>query len=331
VIELYNVTKRYAGGQIGLLDVSLQIERGEMVFLTGPSGAGKTTFLKLIYREEVSSDGVLLVNGRNVSSLPTSKVPYLRRTIGVVFQNFRLIPRKTVFENVSYLPRILGLDLKSQRKLAFETLRRVGLAHRINAFPMQLSGGEQQRVAIARALINQPEILLADEPTGNLDPDLSEEILKLFLEINAQGTTLIFATHDRDIIGRLGRRVITLEAGRLVDDTRPDGATPAATDKVPVEVEDEFGTSANLVFPSRPASGEPPVVAELAAEAQGENAEAVEAPVLASTDEDAVEGIAEDAGDDTTVVGVDAVDDAVDEAVDAEALEALNEPGSAKV
>lgn len=243
MIELYNVTKRYPGGQIGLLDVSLKIERGEMAFLTGPSGAGKTTFLKLIYREEVSTEGVILVNGRNVSSLPAAKVPYLRRTIGVVFQNFRLIPRKTVFENVSYLPRILGLDLKSQKKLAFETLRRVGLAHRINAFPMQLSGGEQQRVAIARALINQPEILLADEPTGNLDPDLSEEILKLLLEINRQGTTVIFATHDRDIIAQVGRRVMTLESGRLVDDRSPEGSLPRVEEESPLVVEDEFTAS----------------------------------------------------------------------------------------
>ena len=218
MIEFFNVTKRYPGGQIGLAEVSLKIEKGELVFLTGASGAGKSTFLKLIYREEIPTDGQILVNGRNVSSLPPSKVPYLRRTIGVVFQSFRLIPRKTVFENVSYLPRILGLDSREQRRLAFETLRLVGLAHRMNAFPMQLSGGEQQRVAVARALINGPDILLADEPTGNLDPELSEEILRLFLEIHLQGTTVIFATHDRELIRRVGRRVLTLNDGRLVDD-----------------------------------------------------------------------------------------------------------------
>ena len=218
MIEFFNVTKRYPGGQVGLEEVSLDIPRGQLVFLTGASGAGKTTFLKLIYREEMASDGHILVNGRNVSSLPAHKVPFLRRTIGVVFQSFRLIPRKTVFENVSYLPRILGLGAKSQKKLAYETLRRVGLAHRMNAFPLQLSGGEQQRVAIARSLINQPEILLADEPTGNLDPELSEDILRLFLDINLQGTTVVFATHDRELIARVGRRVLTLDRGRLVDD-----------------------------------------------------------------------------------------------------------------
>lgn len=239
MIELSGVTKRYAGGQVGLDDLSLKIEKGQLVFLTGSSGAGKTTFLKLIYREEMASEGYVIVNGRNVSSLPANKVPYLRRTIGVVFQSFRLIPRKTIFENVVYLPKILGLDSKEQRKLAYEALRQVGLAHRLSAFPMQLSGGEQQRVAIARALINKPDILLADEPTGNLDPELSEEILRLFLEINLQGTTVVFATHDRDLITRVGRRVLTLDAGRLVRDETLDGSLlPISVDEAePQEVD----------------------------------------------------------------------------------------------
>lgn len=223
MIELFHVSKRYAGGQLGLRKVTLRIEKGELVFLTGASGAGKSTFLKLIYREEVPTEGHILVNGRNVSSLPRRKVPYLRRTIGVVFQDFRLIPRKTVFENVSYLPRILGIDLKTRRQQAYNTLRQVGLAHRMNAYPMELSGGERQRVAVARSLINQPEILLADEPTGNLDPELSEEILRLFLEINLQGTTVIFATHDRALIKRVGRRVLTLDGGSLIDDRELPG------------------------------------------------------------------------------------------------------------
>ena len=220
MIELSKVTKIYPGGQVGLRDVDLLIEKGQLVFLTGPSGAGKTTLLKLIYREEVVSSGYILVNGRNVSSLPANKVPFLRRTIGVVFQSFRLIPRKTVFENIAYLPRLMGHSAAEQRQQAYETLRRVSLAHRMNAFPRQLSGGEQQRVAIARALINQPDILLADEPTGNLDPELSEEILRLFLEINLQGTTIVFATHDRELIRRVGRRVLTLEDGQLARDER---------------------------------------------------------------------------------------------------------------
>ncbi len=234
MIEFFSVTKRYPGDQIGLDDVTLRVDRGQMVFLTGPSGAGKTTFLKLIYCEEMPSSGNILVNGRNVSSLPRGKVPFLRRTIGVVFQSFRLIPRKTVFENVCYLPRILGLTFKEQKALAYESLRQVGLAHRMNAFPLQLSGGEQQRVAIARALINRPEILLADEPTGNLDPDLSNDILRLLLDINEQGTTVIFATHDRELIDRVGGRVLTLDGGQLVKDHDVAGEIGEADDAASV-------------------------------------------------------------------------------------------------
>ena len=218
MIQLFHVAKRYQGGRVALDDVSLDVDRGEFVFLTGSSGAGKTTLLKLVFREETPSAGQIVVNGRNVGSLPRSKVPFLRRSIGVVFQDFKLIGRKTVFENVSYLPKILGLDVEAQRRLAYEALRKVGLAHRLNAFPQELSGGEKQRVAIARALIHEPEILLADEPTGNLDPELSAEILELFLDVQRRGTTVVFATHDRELIRRAGRRVLTLDHGRLAHD-----------------------------------------------------------------------------------------------------------------
>jgi cell division transport system ATP-binding protein len=228
MIHFYHVSKHYPGGQRALDEVSFEISSGEFVFLTGPSGAGKTTLLRLIFRQETPSSGQILVNGRNVASLPRRKIPFLRRNIGVVFQDFRLIPRKTVFENVSYLPRILGADRQRQRRLAYETLRRVGLAHRMQSFPLELSGGEQQRVAIARALINEPELLVADEPTGNLDPEMTREIFDLFQEINLRGTTVIIATHDRQVIQRLAKRILGLQGGRLVlDQSAPTLARPA--------------------------------------------------------------------------------------------------------
>ena len=218
MIDFFNVTKKYPSGPVALANLSFQIDRGEFVFLTGPSGAGKTTLLKLVYREEVPDEGQILVNGRNVGSLPRRKVPYLRRSVGVVFQSFRLIRRKTVFENVSYLPRILGHSEQEQRRVSREALAKVGLAHRLDAFPSGLSGGEQQRVTLARALVCRPEILVADEPTGNLDSDLSDEIIRLFLEIHTQGTTVLLATHDRRILEHIGGRVLSLERGRLVGD-----------------------------------------------------------------------------------------------------------------
>ena len=226
MIQFFHVTKLYPGGQAALSEVDLEIPRGGFVFLTGASGAGKTTFLRLIFREEVPTSGQIVVNGRNVASIPQRKIPYLRRTIGVVFQDFRLIARKTVFENVSYLPRILGIPAREQKKLAYQALRRVGLAHRMSSFPPELSGGEQQRVAIARALINEPEILIAEEPTGNLDPELSREILRLFLAVNQRGTTVVLATHDRAMIERGGGRGLTLDHGKVASDVELVGTEP---------------------------------------------------------------------------------------------------------
>jgi cell division transport system ATP-binding protein len=229
MIQFFHVTKKYPGGQLALDDVSFEIGRGDFIFLTGASGAGKSTLLKMIYRGTVPSSGQIVVNGRNVSSLPRKKVPYLRRTVGVVFQEFRLIDRKTVYENVSFLPRVLGMGPRERKRLAYLTLKRVGLAHRMFHFPPNLSGGEKQRVAIARALINEPEILIADEPTGNLDPQLSSEILSLFSEINRRGTTVLVATHDTNIIDSLGGRVLVLDKGELVQDKRVED------DQVPMQ------------------------------------------------------------------------------------------------
>ena len=187
------------------------------MFLTGPSGAGKSTFLRLLLREDLPSEGGLTVLGRDLTSLKPSEVQAYRRKVGFVFQDFRLIPRFTVFQNVAFVMRVLGLPVATQQRKTFQVLMWVGLQHRMNASPEELSGGEQQRVAIARALVNDPQLVLADEPTGNLDPDLSLEIMNLFREINARGTTVVVATHDRELIRRVGRRSITLDHGRVVE------------------------------------------------------------------------------------------------------------------
>lgn len=246
MIHFYNVTKRYPGGQVALDDVSFELAAGQFVFLTGASGAGKTTLLQMIYRQELPSEGQIVVNGRNVAELPARKIPYLRRSIGIVFQSFRLIQRKTVFENVSYLPRILGERPKRQKELAYEALRQVGLAHRMNAFPRELSGGEQQRVAVARAVINEPDILLADEPTGNLDPELTLEILRLLVDIQGRGTTVLLATHDRTTIERFGGRVLTLDRGRLIEDLRVEPSEPRLGPGVPASSESSPPTARGL-------------------------------------------------------------------------------------
>jgi cell division transport system ATP-binding protein len=216
VIQAFHVYKQYDRESTALSDITLHVEKGEFCFLTGPSGAGKTTFLKLVFREELPSQGQILVGGRNVTALPESQIPVLRRSIGVVFQDFKLIRRKTILENVAFVLRMLGLPRKEQKRRAFAGLKAVGLHHKMHAYPLQLSGGEQQRVAIARALINEPMLLLADEPTGNLDPDMAQEIMTLFQEVNARGTTVLVATLVREMIQRLGKRVITLERGRVV-------------------------------------------------------------------------------------------------------------------
>ena len=200
-----------------LRDLSLTIDKGEFMFLTGPSGAGKSTFLRLLLREELPTEGDLKVGGRDLKSLGPSQVQTYRRSVGFVFQDFRLIPRLSVFHNVAFVMRVLGVPLATQQRKTFQVLKWVGLQHRMNAYPSELSGGEQQRVAIARALVNDPQLVIADEPTGNLDPDLALEIMNLFREINARGTTVIVATHDRELIRRVGRRAITLDHGRVVE------------------------------------------------------------------------------------------------------------------
>jgi cell division transport system ATP-binding protein len=217
MIEAHHLSKVYARGVYALRDLTLRVDKGDFVFLTGPSGAGKSTLLRLLLRQEVPSEGQLEVGGRNLASLSPRQVQTYRRSLGFVFQDFKLLPAKTVLENVAFVPRVLGMALPQQQRRTFQVLKWVGLQHRMNAFPLELSGGEQQRVAIARALVNDPAIILADEPTGNLDPDLSLEIMNLFREINARGTTVVVATHDRELIRRVGRRAVTLDHGHIVE------------------------------------------------------------------------------------------------------------------
>jgi cell division transport system ATP-binding protein len=217
VIEAHNLSKMYARGVYALRDLSLLVDKGDFVFLTGPSGAGKSTFLRLLLRCEVPTDGRLVVGGRDLSTLSAQQVQAYRRSLGFVFQDFKLLPSKTVLENVAFVPHVLGMPITQQQRRTFQVLKWVGLQHRMNAYPLELSGGEQQRIAIARALVNDPQIILADEPTGNLDPDLSLEIMNLFREINARGTTVVVATHDRELIRRVGRRALTLDHGRIVE------------------------------------------------------------------------------------------------------------------
>ncbi len=217
MIEAQHISKMYSRGVYALRDLSLRIDKGEFVFLTGPSGAGKSTLLRLLLRQDVPTDGRLVVGGRDLAHLTARQVQAYRRSLGFVFQDFKLLPTKTVMENVSFVPRVLGMAEAQQQRRSFQVLKWVGLQHRMNAFPMELSGGEQQRIAIARALVNDPVIIFADEPTGNLDPDLSLEIMNLFREINARGTTVLVATHDRELIRRVGRRTLTLDHGRAVE------------------------------------------------------------------------------------------------------------------
>ena len=217
MIETHHLSKLYSRGLYALQDLSLSIEKGEFVFLTGPSGAGKSTLLRLLLMQDRPSEGEIFVNGYNLATLKPSEVQEYRRGVGFVFQDFKLIPTRTVVENISFVPEVLGVPAAQQRRRAFQVLKWVGLQHRMSAYPRDLSGGEQQRIAIARALVNDPALLLADEPTGNLDPDLSLEIMNLLREVNAGGTTVLVATHDRELIRLVGRRTITLDQGRIVE------------------------------------------------------------------------------------------------------------------
>ncbi|MBU7317635.1 cell division ATP-binding protein FtsE [Paenibacillus oleatilyticus] len=223
MIEMQDVWKTYPDGSHALKGISVKVDQSDFLYVVGPSGAGKSTFMKMIYREERPTKGTIFVNGFNLEKLKQRKIPFVRRNIGVIFQDFRLLPKLTVYENVAFAMEVIEAPKKLIKKRTLEVLELVRLKDKINSLPTQLSGGEQQRVAIARAIVNNPSVIVADEPTGNLDPDTSWGIMKLMEEINFRGTTIIMATHNKEIVNTMRKRVLAIESGKLVrDEVRGD-------------------------------------------------------------------------------------------------------------
>lgn len=218
VIEMQDVWKTYSNGNTAIQGINVKIDRNEFVYVVGPSGAGKSTFMKMMYREEKPTKGQIFVSGFNLSKLKQRKIPYIRRNIGVIFQDFRLLPQLTVYENVAFAMEVIEAPKRMIKKRTMEVLDLVGLKHKASSLPSELSGGEQQRVSIARAIVNNPSVIIADEPTGNLDPETSIGIIKLLEEINLRGTTIIMATHNRDIVNNFRKRVIAIENGKIARD-----------------------------------------------------------------------------------------------------------------
>lgn len=218
MIEMQGVSKEYPNGTVALSDVSVHITKGEFVYVVGPSGAGKSTFIKLMYREERPTKGHIFVNGFNIERLRNRKVPLLRRNIGVVFQDFKLLPKLTAYENVAFALEVIGTSKRVMKRRVRDVLEWVGLSDKQNVLPSQMSGGEQQRIAVARALVNNPQVIIADEPTGNLDPDTSWGIMNLFQRINDRGTTIVMATHNKEIVNTMRKRVLAVEGGQIVRD-----------------------------------------------------------------------------------------------------------------
>jgi cell division transport system ATP-binding protein len=241
IIELRDVTKVYSGGHMALDRVSLAIDRGEFAFLVGPTGCGKSTLIKLLIRELESTEGTVRIAGRDIGAMPEKKVPHLRRNIGTVFQDFKLLPDRTVYDNVAYALQVLGAGRAEIREKVPETLRLVGLSTKLHSYPDQLSGGEQQRVSIARAFVNHPPLLLADEPSGNLDPVTSIGVMQLLYRINKTGTTVVVVTHDREMVDNMQRRVIELYEGRVVRDEVSGGYTEESTTEFGLRMRAEMG------------------------------------------------------------------------------------------
>ena len=220
MLIMNDVSKVYTSGSVALQDVNVHIEPGEFVFVVGPSGAGKSTFIKMLFREVLPTTGSIFVNGMDILALSPKEIPFMRRQLGIIFQDYRLLPDRTVFENVAFAMQVIEAPHRKIRRQVNNVLDLVGLRHRSNAYPNELSGGEQQRVAIARAIVNNPVFVIADEPTGNLDPETSWDIMEIFKEINSAGTTIVMATHDKDVVDAMGKRVIAIEQGRIVRDEK---------------------------------------------------------------------------------------------------------------
>src|SRR5690625_272423 len=218
MINMHGVTKVYSNCVTALNGIDVHIEKGEFVYVVGPSGAGKTSFIKMMYREETATEGEVILDGQNLNKIKNKEIPFLRRNIGVVYQDFKLLPKLTVYENVAFALEVIEESPRRIRRSVMKVLDQVGLKHKARFIPAQLSGGEKQRVAIARAIVNKPKLLIADEPTGNLDPDTSWEIMRIFEDINANGTTLVMATHSKEIVNKLRKRVIAMENGQIVRD-----------------------------------------------------------------------------------------------------------------
>ena len=218
MLKMENVSKVYPGGSKALQGVNIHIKPGEFVFVVGPSGAGKSTFIKMLFREVLPTTGSIFVNGTDILALTPKEIPYLRRQLGIIFQDYRLLPDRTVYENVAFAMEVIEIPHRKIKRRVLNVLDLVGLRHRANAYPNELSGGEQQRIAIARAIVNDPILVIADEPTGNLDPETSWDIMEIFKEINATGTTIVMATHDKEIVDAMGKRVVAIENGRIVRD-----------------------------------------------------------------------------------------------------------------
>ena len=218
MIQMKNVYKKYPNGIVALNGMNVEIDQGEFVYVVGPSGAGKSTFIKMMYREERPTSGQMFVDGVDIATLKNSKVPLLRRQIGVVFQDFKLLPKLNVYENVAFALEVIEEKPEMIRKRVLKVLDLVGLKHKARMFPTELSGGEQQRVSIARSIVNKPKVVIADEPTGNLDPETSWDIMRLFEQINRSGTTILMATHNREIVNSMRHRVIAIEGGLIVRD-----------------------------------------------------------------------------------------------------------------